>query len=50
VNSAPKLLIDVEGKNGIPGLYIKSELEVVSAGKNIMQFLKMNEILKFTNC
>lgn len=36
MNSAPKLLIDVEGKKGIPGYHIKSELEVVSAGKNIM--------------
>lgn len=36
MNSTPKFLIDVEGKNGIPGYYIKSELEVITAGKNMM--------------
>lgn len=46
MNSAPKLLIDVEGKNGIPGYYIKSELEVVLAGKNIIPIPKNEQNLK----
>ncbi len=46
MNSVPKLLIDVEGKNGIPGYYIKSELEVVSAGKNIMPIPENERNLK----
>jgi len=46
VNSAQKLLIDVEGKSGIPGYYIKSELEVVSAGKNIMSIPENERNLK----
>ena len=46
MNSAPKLLIDVEGKDGIPGYYIKSELEVVLAGKNIMSIPENERNLK----
>ena len=33
---SPKLLIDIEGQNGVPGYYIESELEVALSGKNIV--------------
>lgn len=46
MNLAPKLLIDVEGQNRIPGYGIGSELEVVLAGKNILPIPENERNLK----